>query len=69
MKRLFNTITKHPSRVLCYIFMFQITYSLKGQTNLVPNSSFEQYSNCPYGSLREHPDFWYQPDRGGGGDI
>lgn len=40
------------------------------QTNLVPNPSFEQYSNCPNRNLSTHtisPDVWYKPDKGGGG--
>ena len=37
------------------------------QYNLVPNYSFEQYTNCPsVGSLSEiknsKPDIWYKPD-------
>lgn len=44
-------------------------YDTKAQINLVPNSSFEQYTNCPQGYLHDHPDFWYQPDKGGGGYL
>lgn len=48
---------------LCFL-----SYSYcKAQTNLVPNPSFEQYTICPDGVYHQHPDYWYQPDKGGGG--
>jgi len=33
--------------------------------NLVPNPSFEQYTNCPYyldNARNDKPDIWYKPD-------
>ena len=44
-----------------------IVVRVNAQTNLVPNPSFEQYTNCPQGGYHEHPDYWYQPDHGSGG--
>lgn len=51
--------------LLCFVFSCSIISNLKAQ-NLVPNSSFEQYTTCPQGYRHEHPDDWFQPDKGGG---
>ena len=59
------------------LLLFTISNS---QTNMVSNSSFEQYTNCPNRNLylgtgnpkNKHlisPDIWYKPDRGGGGTL
>jgi hypothetical protein len=53
---------------LCCCFMLSITVHAQfSPYNLVPNYSFEQYTNCPSGgSLSEvknsKPDIWYKPD-------
>ena len=49
--------------LLLYLILF---YSVKiyAQRNLVVNSSFEQYTNCPNGGRYNHPDNWYPPDNG-----
>ncbi len=63
------------SKALGFIILslhFSICFS---QTNLVPNSSFEQYNNCPTKIVQDisvHlicPSTWYKPDRGGGGYL
>ena len=54
------------------LFCFFYFQNLKAQQNLVPNSSFEQYTNCPSGAnlyalKNSKPDFWYKPDKRTGG--
>ncbi len=39
------------------------------QNNLVPNSSFEQYTICPVGTIDDKPDYWYKPDKRGAGYL
>ncbi|MFY7964847.1 MAG: T9SS type A sorting domain-containing protein [Chitinophagaceae bacterium] len=36
--------------------------SVKAQTNLVPNPSFEQYTTCPTATRADKPDYWFKPD-------
>ncbi len=59
------------NKVFWWVFFTQALtcFSLFSQTNLVPNSSFEQYTNCPrYSNLdiniqkNNTPDIWYKPD-------
>ncbi len=51
------------------IFLGLLPNIIFAQTNLVPNFSFEQYTNCPQYSSTDinvqkanKPDFWYKPD-------
>lgn len=45
-----------------------MSFGGRGQTNLVPNPSFEQFTNCPvnFGSISNakaaKADIWYKPD-------
>ena len=46
-------------------FVLCITCMGQQQYNLVPNYSFEQYTNCPYNLANlwnDKPDYWYKPD-------
>ncbi|MCC7534052.1 MAG: T9SS type A sorting domain-containing protein [Bacteroidia bacterium] len=48
--------------------VFPNTTNAQIQYNLVPNYSFEQYTNCPSSSSMQEvrnskPDYWYKPDR------
>ena len=54
---------------LLWALLFLLFNTAKGQANLVPNPSFEQFTNCPYGYRYEHPDYWYQTNSGGGGYL
>jgi hypothetical protein len=65
---------------LLLFFILCLSNDAYAQMNLVPNSSFEQYTNCPNRNLylgtgnpkNKHlisPDIWYKPDRGGGGTL
>lgn len=48
----------------CIIFLL-LTFAAKAQVNLVPNPSFETYTNCPY--LLDQIDYtgnWYMPTTG-----
>ena len=57
------------------LFILILFYSTicNSQRNLVPNPSFEVYTNCPnriIQKINKHlisPYIWYKPDRGGGG--
>ena len=51
---------------LLWALLFLLFNTAKGQANLVPNPSFEQFTNCPQGGYHQHPNDWYQPDKGGG---
>ncbi|MCZ2299229.1 MAG: T9SS type A sorting domain-containing protein [Chitinophagales bacterium] len=51
-------------------FVLCITCMGQQQYNLVPNYSFEQYTNCPSSSSMQEvrnskPDYWYKPDKRG----
>ena len=65
--------SKHFIKVFaCLIINFLIVNFAKAQTNLIPNPSFEQYTNCPDNSTsiagrNSKPDIWYKPDARGGG--
>ena len=53
--------------VMLYI-VFPNTTNAQIQYNLVPNYSFEQYTNCPSSSSIQEvrnskPDYWYKPDK------
>jgi len=54
---------------LCYCFLLSIiTNAQFSPYNLVPNYSFEQYTNCPSSSSIQEvrnskPDYWYKPDK------
>ncbi len=54
--------------IFCALFVFFIANGYS-QYNLVPNPSFEEYTNCPQGLYNEHPDYWFQPAGGGGGYL
>ena len=49
--------------LLLYFILFSTNKS-NAQRNLVVNSSFEQYTDCPIGGKYNHPDNWYSPDNG-----
>ncbi len=58
------------------IFLGLLPNRIFAQTNLVPNWSFEVYTNCPSYSLTDmnvirnnKPDFWYKPDFRGAGYL
>ena len=62
-----NFLTLYGVFVFFLVGLFP--YQLSAQFNLVPNPSFEQYTNCPAISLTDinviknnKPDFWYKPD-------
>jgi hypothetical protein len=71
MSNILSIIKKHSLVGVLFLTMsFGQNSSLKAQTNLVPNPSFEQYTNCPDNSsvanvIISKPNFWYKPDRGG----
>jgi len=49
----------------CCVLAGSITNAQFSPYNLIPNPSFEQYTNCPYylANLRnDKPDYWYKPD-------
>lgn len=49
-------------RLPLLIFLFVWAVSLKAQVNLVPNPSFEDYSDCPdYAHQIDYSDYWFQP--------
>jgi hypothetical protein len=59
-------IEKHSKKAVL-VFLLLFPRMLYAQYNLVPNPSFEQYTNCPsYGTLSElknnKPNLWYKPD-------
>jgi hypothetical protein len=61
-------IQKHSIfRVLLLLIILSCNCSTFGQTNLVPNPSFEQYTICPTGIKGNKPDYWYMPDKRGAG--
>ncbi len=67
-----NALLNIKSKAHKLLVGFALLLVLKnyGQINLVPNPSFEQYTNCPdnstvTGSKLGKPNFWYKPDRGG----
>ncbi len=72
-----NNLSSNP--VLCrvtFLICFFIAHkaTAQQQNNLVPNSSFEEYTNCPdnnnlYNILNSKPDYWYKPDRRGAGYL
>ncbi len=64
---MFNLIKKQGKLIALLLSFILTENDTIAQVNLVSNPSFEQYTNCPQGYLHEHPDFWYQPDKGGGG--
>lgn len=58
---------------VCSILLVYLSFSSIPATaqfspyNLVPNPSFEQYTNCPYyldniNARNDKPDIWYKPD-------
>ncbi|MCZ2299228.1 MAG: T9SS type A sorting domain-containing protein [Chitinophagales bacterium] len=59
------------SIVVLYVVLYSIFPTgtkAQIQYNLVPNYSFEEYTNCPsgatyYEALNTKPDFWYKPDK------
>ena len=56
------------------IFLWMLTCRGQSSFNLVPNPSFEQFTNCPsaatiYDYLNSKPDIWYKPDGKGGGYL
>lgn len=62
------------SKIFCIPLLFIILFGnlnqILAQQNLVPNYSFEIYSNCPsgiglYNQLNTKPDIWYKPDKRG----
>jgi gliding motility-associated-like protein len=59
-------IQSHPYRIFLYgwlFFLFNIR-NASAQTNLVPNSSFEEYSTCPnYINQLYYCDYWFSPTR------
>ena len=70
----FVSLLKHQKHTykIGMLLMFCCTNfkEIKAQNNLVPNSSFEQYTNCPSNAnLDEYknskPDYWYKPDMRG----
>ena len=67
--------TKHFAKVLCCLLHIILHDSKSNaQINLVPNPSFEQYTNCPdnstlTGTKNSKPDFWYKPDVRNGGYL
>lgn len=65
---MFSQVKKH-SYVTVLLFFNSIIYvcsvPIYAQYNLVPNPSFEQYTNCPYNLANlwnDKPDYWYKPD-------
>ncbi len=54
----------HKLLVVISFLVFENNY---GQTNLVPNPSFEQYTTCPISSRNDKPNIWYKPDYRGAG--
>ncbi len=57
--------------VTLYLLVCGCLSTLYGQYNLVPNPSFEQYTNCPsdstiYAMHNNKPDYWYKPDKRAG---
>jgi hypothetical protein len=57
--------TKHFYKVLCCLLLNN--NAIFSQSNLVPNSTFEQFSICPdnstfNGGKSSKPDNWYKPD-------
>jgi hypothetical protein len=71
LKLLYHNIKffKSIALLLCFVMMSLVG---RGQTNLVPNPSFEQYTNCPDNSTDAStragkPDIWFKPDRRGAG--
>lgn len=63
-----NLLTIRNSHKLVMAISLFLSHSLNAQTNLVPNPSFEQYTNCPnntqgvYLQKSSKPDYWYKPD-------
>jgi hypothetical protein len=47
--------TSH-GKYLFFLFNIIVSYLIQGQTNLVPNGSFETYTACPYSSNYLNPD-------------
>jgi hypothetical protein len=70
MQNIFIPITqlkKHFLLSFCFLSVV-ITNAQFNIYNLVPNPSFEQYTNCPYylsNQYSDKPDNWYKPDRRG----
>ena len=67
---MFNNYFK--SSCIAATFCLLFNNQLFTQQNLVPNPSFEQYTNCPNRNIprkQNKPDIWYKPDRGGGGIL
>lgn len=54
--------------LVCFLGIMGITLNAQfGSHNLVPNTSFESYTNCPvgfttYDARNDKPDYWYKPD-------
>jgi hypothetical protein len=71
-----NALLNIKSKAHKLLVGFALLLVLKnyGQINLVPNPSFEQYTNCPdnstiAGTTAGKPDYWYKPDARGGGYL
>lgn len=59
---------KMHSFITVLLFFSATPLYAQQQYNLVPNSSFEQYTNCPYylaNLQNDKPDYWYKPDSRG----
>ncbi len=61
------TFINNKTQLLLLGFVFFFFNAVFSQTNLVPNASFEQYTNCPYNRDYDEyrngkPDFWFKPD-------
>lgn len=56
-------------QILLFFFLFIISFLSKGQVNLIPNPSFEDYSECSTSPLIQFLNNWFIPEGGGSSDY